>query len=156
MTLPFDPMAPTVAPEQQPPAGQQATTLGNQAPTTAMVDANPLAPPPPPMDKVRGKDYPATDAPAGEKLEFLRRLLQQTDAEHLARAKQLAHHTLIANGKQHISWSNRSRRWEETPLMENDPLCDVNLLKPKSDIFSDVAPLSFGREMSTLAGFRSR
>jgi len=129
MTLPFGMMAPTVAPEQQPPAGQQATTLGNQAPTTASVDANPLAPPPPPMDKVRGKDYPAPDAPAGEKLEFLRRLLANTDAEHLARAKQLAHHTLVANGKQHISWSNRSRRWEETPLMENETRVTLNYVR---------------------------
>jgi hypothetical protein len=122
-------MAPTVAPEQQPPQGQQATTLGNHTPTASMVDANPLAPPPPPMDKVRGKLYPKQDAPAGEKLEYLRRMIQQTDAEHLARAKQLAYHTLIANGKQHVSWSNRSRRWEETPLVENETRVTLNYVR---------------------------
>lgn len=131
MTAPmgFAPPAMPAADQTLPP-GQRATTLGEQSPTTITVDANPLAPEPPPLEKVRGAEYPASGAASGVKLEYLKRLLSATDAEHLARCKQQAFHMLMANGKHHIAWSNRSRRWEETPLIENETRVTLNFIRP--------------------------
>lgn len=123
-------MAPQVAPEQPQPQGPQATKLTEQSPANNRIDPNPLAAPMPPIEKVRGAQYPKPEAPAGEKLEYLKRQIQITEAEHLANSKQLAYHMLLANGKQHISWSNRSRRWEETPLIENETRVTLNMIRP--------------------------
>jgi hypothetical protein len=127
MTLP---MAPMVSPEQPEPSGQQATALGSQSPTTLQVDSNPLRPPMPAIDKVRGTVYPGPDASSGQKLAYIKKCLQDTDAEHLARAKALALGLLQSNGKQHISWSKASRRYEETPLLENETRVTLNFIRP--------------------------
>lgn len=127
MTLP---MAPQVSPEQPEPQGPQATKLTEQSPASNRIDSNPLAQPMPPMAIVRGKLYPEPTATAGAKLEYIKRELAKTEAEHLARAKALAFHMLLSNGKQHVSFSNKSRRWEEAPLLENETRVTLNMIRP--------------------------
>ena len=131
MTAPVAPQMLGIAPEQPPQAGARSTILGEDTPKSqASIVSDPLAPPPPPIDKIRGKNYPTPEAPAGAKSEFIKRLLRDTEPEWLARVKQLSYGLLMANGKQHIGWSNRTRRWDELPLGENETRVTLNHIRP--------------------------
>ena len=90
----------------------------------------PLMPPPPPIEEVRGKQYPDEDASDGQKVEFLKKVSSDNDTGFIARAKTMSYNLLMAAGKQHISWSTRTKRFEALPLDPNETRVTVNYIRP--------------------------
>jgi hypothetical protein len=80
----------------------------------------------PPMEKIRGKNYPGPEATDERKHEYIKSLLSETEADALAMYKQAAHHVLFANGRQHIGWKSTKRQWEDLPLSEGDIRVTMN------------------------------
>jgi hypothetical protein len=132
MTVPLTlPERPT--PEQTPAPGgsQRATPLGELAPRIPPAPVvEPFQPPPPPIALVRGGQYPDMDAPEGAKVEYLKRCIARTDSESLARIRTMTYHLLMANGKQHIGWSDRTRTYSELPLEPNEQRVTFNYIRP--------------------------
>lgn len=90
----------------------------------------PLAPAPPPLKVVRGESYPATDAPDGEKVRYIEQLVAATDADALQRARKTTYNLLMANGRQHVTWNARQRRYEDLPIDPNEVRVTMNYIRP--------------------------
>ena len=110
------------APEQQPTPQRRALT---DPPAV-----EPLAPPPPPLAKVRGEGYPDQQAPEGDKIRWVEQLVATTDADALQRARKTAYNLLMANGRQHVTWNARQKRYEEMPHDPNEIRVTMNYIRP--------------------------
>jgi hypothetical protein len=89
--------------------------------------AEPRAPMPT-LEEVRGKGYPAPDAQDPKKVEFVSRLMSETEQDALARFKQATHNILYANGRQHIGWKQSRKSWEDLPLPDGDVRVTMNYI----------------------------
>lgn len=90
----------------------------------------PLAPPPPSLAVVRGEAYPPVEAEEGRKLQWVRGLLQATDAEHLQRCRKASFNLLQSHGRQWLAWSTKGKHWEETPVDPNEVRVVMNYIRP--------------------------
>lgn len=97
------------------------------APVAPTLDAieNPL----PPIQEVRGKNYPLQTDPGTKKHDFMKAKLAETETDALARYKQGSFNILFANGKQHISWKNTKRQWEDLPEAQENRVT-MNYIMP--------------------------
>lgn len=83
------------------------------------------------LKKLRGEAYPAKDAPEGIKSAYVKKLLAAGDADGLARYRQATKNICYHSGRMHIAWSNRSRSWEDLPLLDPNELRVVmNYIRP--------------------------
>ena len=83
------------------------------APVAPTLDG--LDQPLPDIQLIRGKNYPVQQDPDTKKSDYLKILLTATETDVLARYKQGSFNILFANGRQHISWKNTRRQWEDLP-----------------------------------------
>jgi len=67
----------------------------------------------------------------GQAVQYLKTLTSQTDPDAQARHRQAARNMLYAYGKQRLTWSKRTRAWEELPLLdEKDARVTDNCILP--------------------------
>lgn len=80
--------------------------------------------------RLRGDEYPTVDAPEGEKVRYLKKLTDDTEPESSARHRQAARGMIYANGRQYLTFSKRTRAWEDLPLDEGEHRVTMNYLRP--------------------------
>lgn len=106
-------MATTLTPDAMPEAQDPATALRAQ------------------IKKFKGPDYPAPDASDGEVVAYLRNLTRDSDVDANARYRQGARNLLYAYGRQYLTFSKRTRSWEDLPLLdEKDIRATDNCILP--------------------------
>lgn len=66
---------------------------------------------------VKGANYPLPDAAAGVKKAYLDKLWGENEAAALMRYQQATKNICYLNGRQRISWSKRTKSWEDLPLV---------------------------------------
>lgn len=79
---------------------------------------------------IRGPDYPFQDAESSRKVDYVRRLLRDTEAEAVARYKIAARNMLFVDGRQHIDWSLRDRTWQDAPSAPGEIRTVANYIRP--------------------------
>lgn len=84
----------------------------------------------PPIDQVRGADYPDATSDPKKKVEWVERLQRESEVEAIARYKQATHHLLYANNRQWISWETHRKTWEDLPNGANEIRVTINYIKP--------------------------
>ncbi len=116
-----------------PPVDLETTGEHEAAPA-----GQPAGPKPPPrtvrlplLRKYRGPDYPAPGSDAGTVVAFLQKRMQLTEADAQARFRQATRNLLYMYSKQYLTWSKKSRGWEELPTAsDQDFRVTMNYLKP--------------------------
>lgn len=79
---------------------------------------------------IRGPSYPFQDAESSRKVDYVRRLLRDTEAEAVARYKIAARNMLFVDGRQHIDWSLRDRTWQDAPSAPGEIRTVANYIRP--------------------------
>lgn len=80
---------------------------------------------------IKGPDYPLPGADPGTVIAYLKRLSTSTDQEAQARYRQGARNLLYAYGRQYLTFSKRTRAWEDLPLLdEKDQRVTDNCILP--------------------------
>lgn len=78
------------------------------------------------------EDYP--DPQDGQNsaavMTYLDRLVQETQAECVARYRQAVLCTLYYAGKQHVTWNHRRLEWEEQPMEDDEIRVTYNMIRP--------------------------
>ena len=64
------------------------------------------------------------------KVRWVEQLVATTDADALQRARKTAYNLLMANGRQHVTWNARQRRYEDLPLDPNEIRVTMNYIRP--------------------------
>lgn len=83
------------------------------------------------IKRYRGNNYPLPGAGKGVLIPFLREQVRRTEPEAQARWRQSTKNLLYMYGRQHLTWSKRSKTWDEIPLVgEQDFRVTMNYLKP--------------------------
>lgn len=80
--------------------------------------------------RLRGEDYPTEDAPEAEKVRYLRGLSEKTETESGARHRQAARNMLYAHGRQYLTFSKRTKSYEDLPLSEHEVRVTMNYIRP--------------------------
>lgn len=87
---------------------------------TTSTTVDPTVPVLPPIEQVRGKEYPKLEDADRKKVEWVEKLYQEGNGEGLARFKQATRNVLYANNRQHIGWKKSKREWEDLPIADRD------------------------------------
>lgn len=81
--------------------------------------------------KYKGGDYPCPDDPDAVAVAYLRSLTSQTETDASARYRQGARNMLYVYGRQYLTFSKRTRTWEDLPLLdEKDARVVDNCIMP--------------------------
>jgi hypothetical protein len=109
--------------------GTGPTVLSDTGIATPTVDANARR-----VQKIRryrGPDYPIPGEDAGRVRGYLAARMRDTEPDAQARWRQTTRNLLYMYGRQYLTWSKRSRTWDELPLLgETDFRVTMNFLKP--------------------------
>lgn len=70
------------------------------------------------LKQLKGDAYPAPDDDDGKAIAYLRSLSTQTDQDAQARFRQGARNLLYLFGRQYLTFSKRTKNWEELPLLD--------------------------------------
>jgi hypothetical protein len=86
--------------------------------------------PPPPIEKVRGVDYPKPSDDPGRVKIYLQKLLQQSKPMADLLQRQASKHAHYANGRQWIDWNTQRKEWYDRPVEEHDIRVSINHIRP--------------------------
>lgn len=97
------------------------------APAPAAAPEDPAAK----VRKLKGPDYPVAGDPPEKFVAYFDRMTRATDPESQARFRQGTRNLLYLGGRQYLTWSKRTRAYEDLPLLdEKDVRVTVNYIKP--------------------------
>jgi len=82
------------------------------------------------LKATRGEAYPAPGAGKRLVVDYIKRLLQDGDADALARYKRASHNLLFADGRQWIDWNLRDKSWKDAPAPEGRVRVTMNYVRP--------------------------
>ena len=83
------------------------------------------------VKKFKAPGYPAPDASDGDVIAYLRGLSRESDPDANARYRQGARNLLYIYGRQYLTFSKRTRTWEDLPLLdEKDVRATDNCILP--------------------------
>lgn len=82
------------------------------------------------LAKTRGKEYPAPNAPAKLKADYVTKLHGTGESDALARYRQATHNLLYYSGRQWIDWHKSERTWKDLPNPAGEPRSTLNYIEP--------------------------
>ncbi len=82
------------------------------------------------VKQLRGEDYPTATATEPAKVQFLRKLTEVTEPESSARHRQATRNMLYAHGRQYITFSKRTKTYEDLPLDPLEVRVTMNYIRP--------------------------
>lgn len=108
-----------------------ATTLQPESMSGTQESADPAAELRAKIKKFKAPGYPAPDAPDAEAIDYMRGLVREGDPDANARFRQGSKNLLYAYGRQYLTFSKRSRAYEDLPLLdERDARATDNCILP--------------------------
>jgi hypothetical protein len=83
------------------------------------------------LAQTRGDGYPAPGSASPKAVvDYVRRLMQDGDADAVERYKRATHNLLFADGRQFIGWSLRDKTWRDAPAPEGRLRVAMNYIRP--------------------------
>jgi len=78
----------------------------------------------------RTADYPPPDADKAKKVDYVQRLLNDSQWDAIGRYKLATQHLLFIDGRQHIDWALREKVWMDTPNIDGKTRVTMNYIRP--------------------------
>jgi len=78
----------------------------------------------------RTPDYPDWTADPAKKVDWVQRLLNDTQFDSIGRYKLATQHLLFIDGRQHIDWALREKVWMDTPNIDGKVRVTMNYIRP--------------------------